>query len=339
LDEQATIVVPGAPAIPGLAFRRFRGEADYPILVAILNACDAADGIDYVSTLEEIEHLFAYLKNCDPVRDMLLAEVDGEPIAFSRVSWSEQSTGERLYASYGFVHPDWRRRGLGAAMLRYNERLLRDIARGHSAGIPSFFRVWAGDKEVGALALFANAGYEPVRYIIEMMRPIGAPLPDAPLPVGLDVRAAEPVHIRAIWEARREVRRDLWGTVELTEQDYERWTTDPLFAPELWRVAWEGDQVAGMVLNRVDWDENENLQRQRGYTEGILVRRPWRQRGLARHLLGQSIHMFREMGMEETALGVDVRNPFGALRLYQSVGYREVSRFTFFNKEMHVQGA
>ncbi|MGD9030598.1 MAG: hypothetical protein PVG25_12380 [Anaerolineae bacterium] len=48
----------------------------------------------------------------------------------------------------------------------------------------------------------------------------------------------------------------------------------------------------------------------------------------------RSIRMFREMGMDETALGVDARNPVGALRLYQSVGYREVSRFAFFNKEI-----
>jgi ribosomal protein S18 acetylase RimI-like enzyme len=40
------------------------------------------------------------------------------------------------------------------------------------------------------------------------------------------------------------------------------------------------------------------------------------------------------MGMEETALGVDTQNPSGALRLYESVGYREVQRHTFLNKEM-----
>lgn len=51
MDEQAIITQPGAPAIPGPVFRRFRGEADCPTIVAILNACDAADGIDYVRTL------------------------------------------------------------------------------------------------------------------------------------------------------------------------------------------------------------------------------------------------------------------------------------------------
>lgn len=78
-------VVPGAPAIPGLTFRRFRGEADYSAMVRILDACNVADGLEYINSVEEIAHVFARLTNCDPVQDMLFAEVDGVTVAFSRV--------------------------------------------------------------------------------------------------------------------------------------------------------------------------------------------------------------------------------------------------------------
>jgi mycothiol synthase len=332
--EQTVITISGAPAIPGLAFRRFRGEPDYPDMVAILDACNVADAIEYINTVDEITWVFAHLTNCEPERDMLFAEVEGETVAFSRVWWVQESTGERLYKSLGFVHPGWRRRGLGAAMLRYNEDLLRRIARKHPAEIPKLFRVWATDTEVGAHALFPAAGYSPVRHMIMMARPIDLSLPDAPLPSGLEVRPVEPSHVRAIWEAMWEARRDHWGYVAPTEEDYDRWTGGRLFAPALWKVAWDGEQVAGMVLNRVDQAENEMYQRLRGYTQDVFVRRPWRRRGLARSLLVQSICMFREMGMEETALGVDTQNPSGALRLYESLGYCEVKRHTFFNKEM-----
>jgi GNAT superfamily N-acetyltransferase len=332
--RQASIAVPGAPAIPGLAFRPFRGEADYPVMVAILDACNAADRLDFINTVEEIAWVFAHLKNCAPERDMLFAEVDGETVAFSRVWWVEEGTGERLYTSLGFVHPDWRRRGLGTAMLRYNERHLRDIAGEHPAEIRKRFRAWATDTEDGAQALLAAAGYEAVRHYIMMTRPIGLPLPDAPLPAGLEVRPVEPGHVRAIWEAMWEARRDHWGYVEPTERDYERWTRGRLFAPELWKVAWEGEQVSGMVLNRLDEAQNEQYQRKRGYTQDVFVRRPWRRRGLARSLLAQSICMFRDLGMEETALGVDTLNPSGALGLYESLGYRQTRRHTFFGKEM-----
>jgi ribosomal protein S18 acetylase RimI-like enzyme len=44
--------------------------------------------------------------------------------------------------------------------------------------------------------------------------------------------------------------------------------------------------------------------------------------------------MFKEMGMTETAHGVDAQNLSGALRLYQSVGYRQVKQRTIFRKPM-----
>ncbi|MCI0475658.1 MAG: hypothetical protein L0Y55_05380, partial [Anaerolineales bacterium] len=81
----ALIPVRDAPAILGLTFRRFRGPADYPAMVAILNACNVADHLDYINTVEEIAFVFAHLTNCDPARDMLFAEMNGETIAFSRV--------------------------------------------------------------------------------------------------------------------------------------------------------------------------------------------------------------------------------------------------------------
>ena len=113
-----------------------------------------------------------------------------------------------------------------------------------------------------------------------------------------------------------------------------RLSGDSIHTPHLWKVAWDGEQVAGMVLNRLDETQNERYRRRRGHTNDIFVRRPWRRRGLARSLLVQSIEMFREMGMEETALGVDTQNPSGALNLYESVGYRMTRQHTFFNKRM-----
>jgi len=40
------------------------------------------------------------------------------------------------------------------------------------------------------------------------------------------------------------------------------------------------------------------------------------------------------MGMSETALGVDAENLSGALKLYQSVGYKEVKRSMSYRKPL-----
>jgi len=332
LEQKPAIHVPDAPPIPGLTFRRFRGERDYPVMVKILDACNDADGLEYINTVADVASTFAHLRNCDLDRDMVFAEVNGATIAFSRVWWVEGDAA-RFYISLGFIHPAWRRKGLGTALLHYDEARLRGIAREHPAG-DKIFRVWAIDTEYGALALFAQSGYEPVRYYVEMTRPSGAPLPVALLPPGLEVRPVAPEHYRAVWDAKEEARRDHWGYTPTTDSDFERWTEMRTFTPQLWKVAWDGDQVAGMVLNLLDAEQNAAYHRQRGYAKEIFVRRPWRRRGLARSLLVQSIEMFEAMGMEETALGVDTQNPNGALNLYLSVGFREGRRHTFFNKQL-----
>lgn len=329
------------PAIPGLAFRRFRGEPDLPGMAALLNACAGADGLDYTDTVEGLRFLFEHLVHCDPYQDMILADLDpqttggAEPrlIAYGRVWWRHEAPGEWIYPFHGFVHPDWRRHGLGRAILRTNEARLREIAQGHGPG-PKSYQVWATEGETGAHALFRAASYRPVRFMIDMVRPAAEPPMPSPLPPGLEVRSVLPGHYRAIWEGREEAWKDHWGYAPFSEEDYHRWLEGPMFRPALWKVAWEGDRVAGMVLNRIDEAENARHRHSRGYTQDIFVLRPWRRRGLARALLAQSIEMFRLMGMEETALGVDTENPHGALTLYESLGYREVHRHTVYRKAM-----
>ena len=112
------------------------------------------------------------------------------------------------------------------------------------------------------------------------------------------------------------------------------WAEEPTFLLHLWKIAWVGDEVAGTVLNFVNEVENVEYVRKRSYTEAISVRRPWRKMGLAHSLLVQSMKMFKEMGMTETALGVDAQNLSGALKLYQSVGYKEVKQHITFRKPL-----
>jgi ribosomal protein S18 acetylase RimI-like enzyme len=148
------------------------------------------------------------------------------------------------------------------------------------------------------------------------------------------VRPVQLEHYRAIWEAECEAFRDHWGNEAVDESDFARWSDArrPTFQPHLWQVAWDGDQVAGMIRNYIDHETNAHFNRQRGYTEDISVRRPWRRRGLARALLARSLRVLRDEGMSEAALGVDTANPSGALRLYEDMGFRTVRHSTDYRK-------
>ena len=111
-----------------------------------------------------------------------------------------------------------------------------------------------------------------------------------------------------------------------------KWLAGPHHDPALWWVAWDGDQVAGQVRSYINPGENSEYHRKRGYTEFISVRRPWRRQGLARALLCQSLEVLRDRGMEEAALGVMTANPRGAMRLYESVGFRVRETFGWYRK-------
>lgn len=328
------IHIPLAPQIPGLSFRGWRGPSDLPHMLAVINGCKNADQIERAETLQDITNNYSHLENCDPFQDMLIAEVDDRMIAYTRVTWNTQEDGLTFYQTFGFLLPEWRRQGIGTAMLAWTEERLRLIASSHEKKGPRFFQAGAADTEKGTTAMLEKAGYQSVRYEFNMKRPISDPLPEAPMPTGLEVRPVKPEHIRPIWDAMQEAFKDHWGYVEEGEEIYKAWQGESSFQPELWKVAWEGDQVAGMVLNFINQQENVEYKRLRGYTEGISVRRPWRKKGLARSLIVQSIQMFKDMGMTETALGVDSQNLSGALRLYQSVGYRQTKQFTIYRKPL-----
>ncbi len=328
------VIVTTAPALPGLTFRGFAGESDYPKMLAVIEGCKQADRVERTDSLEDIRRNYSHLTNCDPYTDMLFAEIDGQVIGYHRVFWQVLDDGARTYILFGFLLPAWRRKGIGAAMLQRAEARLRQIAATHSEPGERWFESFASDSETGTIALLESQGYQPVRYGISMTRDLDEPLPEAPMPAGLEVRPVTEAQYHPIQRALNEAFRDHWGHREEPFEEFMHWAEEPTFMPHLWKIAWADGEVAGTVLNFVNEAENAEYGRKRGYTEAISVRRPWRKLGLARALLVQSMKMFKEMGMTETALGVDAQNPNGALKLYQSVGYKEVKRHITFRKPL-----
>lgn len=324
-----------APPIPGLRFRRFRGDPDLPAMLRVYEAAHRADGLEEVTTLEQMTLNYATLVNCDPARDMVMAEVDGELVAYARVFWRDLVEGGRSYECFGFVHPAWRRRGIGGALLRHNEARLREIAAEHAGVGPKWLASEGIDADAGNRALLAGAGYETVRWFYEMVAPslegLGAP----PIPEGIELRPVTREHYRRIWEAEAEAFRDHWGEQEWTEADWARFEADPANAdPRLWRIGWDGDEVAGVIITTVPVEENERYARSRVYVAGVSVRRPWRRRGLARALLASSLVGARESGYTSASLGVDSASPTGATDLYRSLGFMPERTFTAWRKPL-----
>ena len=326
------------PPIPGLRFRHFAGPADYPLMNAAANDAREANGVHFITSDDSFALYYQNLDRdqCDIDRDLFIADVDGEVAGYGRVERQDVQDGQdiRIYPVVCFLRPAWRRRGIGRAMLAALEERAVAAAAEHPSDRRTFFHAETlGDP--GADSLLTGAGYEPARYYYVMVRPNLDPLAGAPLPAGLQIRPVREEHLRQIWDASNEAARDTWGFTEPTESEYEFFRTDPITADySLWRIAWDGDEVAGQVRAFINADENERLGTKRGWVENILVRRPWRRRGLARALISASLDALRERGMTEGGLGVDTENESGALGLYERAGFAIESRETVWRKPL-----
>jgi ribosomal protein S18 acetylase RimI-like enzyme len=324
-----------APTIPELTFRGFRGQEDYPAMLAVIEGSKEADGVERTDSLADIARNYQHLVNCDPYQDMLFVEARGKVVGYSRVWWLTELQGLRRYAHFAFLLPEWRDTDVRRAMLHHNERRLREIAADHADGQPRVFESWASDTETHWASLLLSEGYEAGRFGFEMVRPDLENIPERPLPAGLEVRPVEPEHLPIISAAVQEAFRDHWGYSEDEEaEELASWQASPTFMPHLWQIAWDGDQVVGTVMNFVDEAQNQEYGRKRGYTEGICVRRPWRRRGVAKALIARSFHVLKEQGMVEAALGVDADNPNGALQLYRSMGFQVAKQMTTYRKPL-----
>ena len=323
----------GAPRIPGLRTRYFLDATDYDRLSSLMIAANTADEQSWLPTAQNLQVEMDAAEGADPVHDVVLVEVDGHVIAASGVERAVRD-GVPTYEIWGVVHPDVRRRGLGTALMDWSLAHARVRASREDPGTLVNVGTFCQDNEIGHRALIATAGLQPVRRFFLMRRPTLTDLPDAPIPEGLEVREVTEDQHRVIFEAENEAFRDHWGHRELDDGDYIATYARSELDTSLWVVAWDGDEVAGVVQTWVWGEENERLGVKRGWLEHISVRRPWRRRGLATALTAASLVKLREAGLDEAMLGVDSQNENGALGLYERLGFSLYSRGAAYNREL-----
>jgi mycothiol synthase len=314
-----SIDVAGAPAIDGVQFRRLRDRDDYAPFAALLVAGDAADGLDYAPDAANLAVDYQNYPGLDPSRDVLFAELDGQIVAYAEGA-RQVRDGMTLYAIDGMVHPAWRRRGLGRALLRHVEAYQRDRAPDHDDPGGRELHLWAPDRPA-ARRLLESEGYRVVRHGFRMRRPVAGDLPDLALPNGVEMRVVDEGQYRQIFAATNEAFEDHWGHREQTEADFRRIFDSPDLDTALWSVAWHGDQVVGSVQTAIWAEENRLLGISRAWMERISVRRAWRGLGIAKALIVDNLRRLQRAGIEEALLGVDAQNPTGALQLYEGLGF------------------
>jgi mycothiol synthase len=334
MTEDTWLDLADAPPIEGLRFRRPRGDdADYAAMAGLVADANAHDGIPWRPTARNLRDELEGSAGVDQASDVVIAELAGRVVAEAGVERVIRS-GAPVYETWGHVHPELRRRGLGRALLRENLRRATERAADDPADQAVEARSHAEESEAGHRALLENHGFEPIRWFFLMRRATGGDVPDAPLPDGLELRPVTADQHRAIFDAEREAFRDHWSSREQTEEDFKLTFGREELDTDLWVVAWDGDEIAGVVQNWIWADENAQLGVARGWLEHISVRRPWRRRGLGRAITAESLRRLAAAGMTEAVLGVDAENPTGALGLYEGLGFEVYQRAVSYRREL-----
>ncbi|HEV8280361.1 MAG TPA: GNAT family N-acetyltransferase [Candidatus Limnocylindrales bacterium] len=319
------------PNIEGVRFRRPRGDdADYDAMAAVITVACREDGVPWAPTGAHRREELEGAEGIDLDRDMVVTEIDGSVIGESGVQRRTRG-GVPVYDIWGSVHPAYRRRGLGRALLHENlRRIAERMATGEDGDLEPRIRGFAEESEVGHRVLLESECFTPARWFFLMIRRTLDDIPEAPLPDGLEIRPVLPEHHRAIFDAEHEAFLDHWMPRDHNEADFVSLFSRAALDTDLWVVAWDGDEVAGVVQNWIWPEENTTLGVARGWLEHISVRRAWRRRGLGRAITAEALRRLRAAGMTDAALGVDADNPTGALGLYEGLGFEVDQRSTAY---------
>jgi ribosomal protein S18 acetylase RimI-like enzyme len=314
--------------------RPYAGREDHRAIAGLLNNWHEAIGLPERTTVADVDNSYAHLKNCDPAVDMVMVDApDGTLAGYVRVEWAEVAGEPTRYWVVPHIDPAHRQ---GPLWLRLadaaTERNLA-IADDHESTSGKVLEGFSDrDLEADVCGYYESLGFTIETYGATMSRSLEGDLPTHPLPEGLELRPVTEGQLRQIWEADQEAFKDHWGWSEPTEADYAWYLENPHRDISLWRVAWDGDEVAGQVKSYINHEENALLDRRRGYTEFISTSRKWRKQGVASALICASFNALKDAGMTEAALGVHAENPTGAFRLYESLGFEVESMWLSWHR-------
>lgn len=318
----------------GVSLRPFEPARDFPGAVELVCAANAGAGLDWFPSVAALTVEWSPGPGFEPPHDTIVAELGRAIAGLARTSWRERE-GAIVHGIQIWVHPDLQRQGIGRGLLAWAEARARAVAAGHegrAAELEHRFGGITSQTNAAGVAFAEGAGYAPTRFHYEMRRDLADPIPEVAMPDGLEVRPVLPEHHRAIWLADAEAFRDHWDAAAVNEDDFVRFFAHPDIDTSLWFVAWDRDEVAGMVINGINPDENARLGLEVGWLDDVSTRRPWRRRGLASALIARSLALLRERGMTVAALGVDSESPTGAVGIYERFGFHAIRTWAFYRK-------
>ena len=190
---------------------------------------------------------------------------------------------------------------------------------------PSSLRLWAHGRNSVAAQAATQAGWQPVRTLLQMRRSLSdLELPDTPLPDGVGIRAFRPGSDDQAWLAVNArafassptPEQGRWGQADLAAR-----IAAPWFDPAGFLLAVRDGQLLGFVWMKVRTDTPEPMGE--GYVIGVDPAAQGLKLGKA--LLVAGLRHLREQGLGAVLLYVEADN-HAARSLYEALGFEVFAR-------------
>jgi mycothiol synthase len=300
-------------------------EADFEAVLEVLRAADASVAGDSDWTASGLAEEWAVL---DLSRDAWVFELDDAVVGYA----SFYARGSR-FSGDGYVHPGFRRRGVGSEILRLTEQRGREEEPSVPAGERVYLQNATLDQDDETQRFYRAHGYEPVHRFSGMTIELEA-APEVPAVPGITIRPVDhPAEAQAVHAAHQEAFAGHW---EYRPVSWEEWQEKRIgretFDPSLWWVAVDADEIAGVSLCAHQRDPDQ------GWVDALAVRPAYRRRGIADALLKTSFAEFFRRGERTIRLGVDAESPTGANRVYERAGMRTLWHAVVWEKELRDVG-
>lgn len=221
------------------------------------------------------------------------------------------------------VDPPSRRRGIGRQL----------VATALTVSPDGRLRLWAHGDHPAAGRLAHEFGLDRVRTLWQLRRPLGDPLPDAPLPHGVTVRTFRPGQDDDAWVALNAAafaghpEQGRWTVEDLRHRTVEGW-----FDPAGFFLAERDGRLVGFHWTKVHGGGSDSGHGHPPIGEVYVVGVGPSERGtgLGRALTVIGLEHLRGLGLVDVLLYVDADNE-AALRLYEGLGFQRWSADVMFS--------
>lgn len=315
-----------------LTRRPYAGETDLEAIANLINTCEAVDRIEQGTSIPELQRSLDN-PSIDKARDLRLWEdANGQLVGFSRL-WIAP-TDDNIDGFLGFrVHPTARGNDLEKEIVVWAQGRLREASQ--ERGVPVKLRSGTRADQTNRIALLEKHGFIADRYFFTMELSLSDSIPEPQFPQGFTLCQQKEQDVEAKVELYNQTFIDHWNHHPLTVERVKRELNKPYYRPKLDLIAVAPDETfAAFCYCEINPEENIRTGRNEGWIVCLGTRRGFRQRGLGRAMLLAGIQQLKETGVDAVRLCVDTQNLSGALRLYDSVGFRQVESHISFAKDV-----